>query len=184
MSDKNEFKNKLKELEANLKNSKVQRELKNHNLNLNDLEQTIQYYNENFEQFNDEDFNDISTKVNALVNQSNESVFSIYAHKFTNTANYLIDNRPIVKLNVNANFTIKDNTQISEEEFSKRYDKLIENLKVEGEESNLILETPYEKKPLKIYKNNNNSIIIVKESGKNYSTTKNKFGARYEIHNQ
>ena len=53
MSNRNEFKKKLKELEANLKNSKVQEELKKHNLNLDDLKQTIQYYYDNFEQFND-----------------------------------------------------------------------------------------------------------------------------------
>lgn len=165
MSNKNEFKQKLKELEANLKNAKVQDELKKCNLNLDDLEETIQYYNENFEQFNDEDFNDISIKVNELVSQSNESVFSVYAHRFTNTANYLIDNRPIVELDVNDNIDTKDNIKISEEEFSKRYDKLIEALNFEGEECNLILETPTkEQKPFKVFKNKYKSLAIYAKS--------------------
>ena len=51
MSNNNEFKRKLKELEANLKNAKVQNELKKCNLNLDDLEQVIQYYYKNAEQF-------------------------------------------------------------------------------------------------------------------------------------
>lgn len=168
MNNKNEFKQKLKELEANLKNSKVQRELKNHNLNIDDLEQTIQYYNENFKQFNDEDFNDISAKVNELVSQSNESSFSLYAHKFTNIANYLINNHPVIELDINDKLDIEDNIKISEEEFSKRYDKLIENLNFEDEECNLILETPSkEKKPFKVFKNKNNSLAIYAISSKN-----------------
>ena len=165
MSNNNEFKRKLKELEANLKNAKVQNELKKCNLNLDDLEQAIQYYYKNAEQFSDEDFNNISTKVDELVSQSNESVFSIYSHKFTNTANYLIDNRPIVELDVNNN-DIKDNIKISEKEFSLRYDKLIEALNFEGEECNLILETPSkEQKPFKIFKNKQKSLLIYAKSG-------------------
>lgn len=165
MSNNNEFKRKLKELEANLKNAKVQNELRKCNLNLDDLEQAIQHYYKNAEQFSDEDFNNISTKVDELVSQSNESVFSIYSHKFTNTANYLIDNRPIVELDVNNN-DIKDNIKISEKEFSLRYDKLIEALNFEGEECNLILETPSkEQKPFKIFKNKQKSLLIYAKSG-------------------
>ena len=165
MSNNNEFKRKLKELEANLKNAKVQNELRKCNLNLDDLEQAIQYYYKNAEQFSDEDFNNISTKVDELVSQSNESVFSVYSHKFTNTANYLIHNRPIVELDVNNN-DIKDNIKISEKEFSLRYDKLIEALNFEGEECNLILETPSkEQKPFKIFKNKQKSLLIYAKSG-------------------
>ena len=165
MSNNNEFKRKLKELEANLKNAKVQNELKKCNLNLDDLEQVIQYYYKNAEQFSDEDFNNISTKVDELVSQSNESVFSVYSHKFTNTANYLIHNRPIVELDVNNN-DIKDNIKISEKEFSLRYDKLIEALNFEGEECNLILETPSkEQKSFKIFKNKQKSLLIYAKSG-------------------
>lgn len=175
MNNKNEFKIKLKELEANLKNAKVQEELKKHNLNLDDLKQTIQYYYENVEQFDDENFNNISTKVDKLVSLSNKSAFSVYAHNFTNTANYLIDNRPIVKLDVNDNLDIQDNTKISEEEFSKRYDKLIEALNFEDEECNLILETPSkEKKPFKVYKNQNKSIVVKTQGGTTNTRTKDK----------
>ncbi len=174
MSNRNEFKKKLKELEANLKNSKVQEELKKHNLNLDDLKQTIQYYYDNFEQFNDEDFNNISTKINELVSQSNEGVFSVYAHRFTNTANYLIDNRPTVELDVNDNIDTKDNIKISEEEFSKRYDKLIEELNFEGEECNLTLETPSDRIPFKVYKNNNKSIVVETKGGTKNTRTKDK----------
>lgn len=174
MSNRNEFKKKLKELEANLKNSKVQEELKKHNLNLDDLKQTIQYYYDNFEQFNDEDFNNISTKINELLSQSNESAFSLYSYKFTNTANYLIDNRPTVELDVNDNIDTKDNIKISEEEFSKRYDILIEELNFEGEECNLTLETPSDRIPFKVYKNNNKSIVVETKGGTKNTRTKDK----------
>lgn len=174
MSNRNEFKKKLKELEANLKNAKVQNELKKCNLNLDDLKQTIQYYYDNFEHFKDEDFNDISTKIDELVSQSNEGVFSVYAHRFTNTTNFLIDNLPIVELDVNDNIDIKDNIKISEEEFSKRYDKLIEELNFEGEECNLTLETPSDRIPFKVYKNNNKSIVVETKGGTKNTRTKDK----------
>lgn len=164
MNNKNELKIKLKELEANLKNHNVQKELESQNLNLDDLKQTIHFYLEKIEQFDDEDFKSISTKVNELVSHSNQSAFSVYSHKFINTARYLMDNRPVVDLGVDDNLDIQDNTKISEEEFSKRYDKLVEALNFEGEECNLILETPSEKKPFKIYKTKTKSLAIYAET--------------------
>ena len=160
MNNKNELKIKLKELEANLKNITVQNELERQNLNLDDLKQTIQYYYENIEQFNAEDLNIISTKVFRLVFLGNQTVFSGNAHEFTNIAHYLIDNRPVVDIGVDDNLNIQDNTQISEEEFSKRYDTLIESLNFEGEECSLILETPSEKRPFKVYKTKTKSLAI------------------------
>ena len=50
MSNKNEFKQKLKELEANLENYKIQKELESNKFNIDDLKQTIQFYYKNIEQ--------------------------------------------------------------------------------------------------------------------------------------
>ena len=165
MSNKNEFKQKLKELEANLENYKIQKELESNKFNIDDLKQTIQFYYKNIEQIKDEDLNNILIKVNELVSHSNNSAFLAYSHKFINTARYLINNLPEVEPDIDDNFNIQNNAQISEEEFSKRYDKLIEALNFEGEECNLILETTSkEQKPFKVFKNKNKSLAIYAKS--------------------
>lgn len=164
MNNIKELKIKLKELEANLENSSVQIELENNEFNLDDLKQTIQYYYKNIEHMNDEDLKIISTKVNELVSHSNNSAFSIYSHQFINTARYLINNHPVIELSIDDNLDTQDDIKISEEEFSKRYDELIENLNFEDEECNLILETPSEKKPFKIYKTKSKSLAIYANS--------------------
>ena len=165
MSNKNEFKQKLKELEANLKNYNIQKELERNKFNIEDLKQTIQFYYKNIEQIKDEDLNNILIKVNELVSHSNNSAFLAYSHKFINTARYLINNLPEVEPDIDDNFNIQNNAQISEEEFSKRYDKLIEALNFEGEECNLILETTSkEQKPFKVFKNKNKSLAIYAKS--------------------
>ena len=165
MSNKNEFKQKLKELEANLENYKIQKELESNKFNIDDLKQTIQFYYKNIEQIKDEDLNNILIKVNELVSHSNNSAFLAYSHKFINTARYLINNLPEVEPDIDDNFNIQNNAQISEEEFSKRYDKLIEALNFEGEECNLILEkTSKEQKPFKVFKNKNKSLAIYAKS--------------------
>ena len=165
MSNKNEFKQKLKELEANLENYKIQKELESNKFNIDDLKQTIQFYYKNIEQIKDEDLNNILIKVNELVSHSNNSAFLAYSHKFINTARYLINNLPEVEPDIDDNFNIQNNAQISEEEFSKRYDKLIEALNFEGEECNLILETTSkEQKSFKVFKNKNKSLAIYAKS--------------------
>lgn len=164
MSNKNELRIKLKELEANLENNNIQKELENNQFNIDDLKQTIQFYYKNIEQINDEDLMDISTKVNELVSHSNNSSFSLYSHKFINTARYLINNPPKVELDIDDNFSIQDNTQISEEEFLNRCEKLIEQLGYEHEEPKLILKTKVDKKEFKVFKNKNKSIIYFAEN--------------------
>lgn len=169
MTDKNELKIKLKELEANLENNKIQIELENNKFNIDDLKQTIQFYYKNIEQINDEDLKNILTKVNELVFHSNKSAFSVYSHKFINTARYLINNFPEVKPDID---DIQDNIKISEEEFSKWCDQLIEALNFEGEKANLILETPSDRVPFQVYKNSNNSIVVKTKGGTTNTRTK------------
>ena len=54
---------------------------------------------------------------------------------------------------------------ISEEEFSKRYDNLVNLLNDSVENSNLTLYTKSENKPFKLFRNSNNSITAVSGSG-------------------
>jgi hypothetical protein len=167
MSNKNELKIKLKELEANLENNNVQKELESNKFNIDDLKQTIQFYYKNIEQINDEDLKNISAKFNELVSQSNNSTFSVHSHKFINTARYLINNLPEVEPDIDDNFSIQNNTQISEEEFLNRCEKLIEQLGYEYEEPKLILKTQVDKKEFRVFKNKNKSIIYFAENSTN-----------------
>ena len=171
MSNKNELKIKLKELEANLENNNVQKELESNQFNIDDLKQTIQFYYKNIEQINDEDLKNILTKVNELVSHSNNSAFSVYSHKFINTARYLINNLPEVEPDIDDNFSIQNNTQISEEEFLNRCEKLIEQLGYEHEEPKLILKTQVDKKEFRVFKNKNKSIIYFAENSTNGMST-------------
>jgi hypothetical protein len=171
MSNKNEFKQKLKELEANLENNNVQKELENNKFNIDDLKQTIQFYYKNIEQINEEELKNISIKVNELVSHSNKSAFSVYSHKFINTARYLINNLSEVEPKMDDNFSIQNNTQISEEEFLNRCEKLIEQLGYEHEEPKLILKTQVDEKEFRVFKNKNKSIIYFAENSTNGMST-------------
>lgn len=71
----------------------------------------------------------------------------------------------VKKLNLDSSQNDGKNIQnniniIDEQEFEKRYMKLVSLLNSEDVESNLILYTKAEKKPFKLYKNSNNSIFI------------------------
>jgi hypothetical protein len=77
-------------------------------------------------------------------------------------ANY-VDIVDIMNFLVSAlpDYDYNENKQISKEEFSLRYDKLINLLKTQDEECNLILKTKVQNQPFKIFTNKNNSIIFV-----------------------
>lgn len=157
----NQLKINLQELESNLANETVQVVLKNNNFELGKLENSIKSYYKNIEQIKDEDLlKKIESKINELISYSNESNFHSYIHKFINAANFLIANTPVESTNIDNNFDALNEIKISEEEFSKRYDKLIETLNFEDEESNLVLETPSGKKPFKVYKTKTKSLAI------------------------
>ena len=170
----NQLKIKLKELETNLQNKTVQATLQGGGFSLEDFEESLQSYYKNIEQIQDDDLlKIIETKILELISYSNEPRFVSYSHKFINAANFLISNTPKEpKIEKN---DISESTQILEKEFSKRYDKLIEALNFEGEECNLILETPSkEKKPFKVYKNQNKSIVVKTQGGTTNTRTKDK----------
>lgn len=160
----NQFKIKLQELESNLENAKLQNILNAENFDLDNLKTAIKYYTDNIELVEDTDLlSTISEKINELIAHSNQSAFQVYSHKFINAANFLIKNAVKKSVDINDNLNEKDNL-ISEEEFSTRYDRLIEYLNSEDKECNLILETPSERKPFKVYKTKTKSLAIYAKS--------------------
>lgn len=160
----NQFKIKLQELESNLENAKLQNILNAENFDLDNLKTAIKYYTDNIELVEDTDLlSTISEKIDELISHSNQSTFQVYSHKFINAANFLIKNAVKKSVDINDNVNEKDNL-ISEEEFSTRYDRLIEYLNSEDKECNLILETPSERKPFKVYKTKTKSLAIYAKS--------------------
>jgi hypothetical protein len=165
--DVNQFKIKLQELESNLENTKVQEVLQHENFSLSKLKESIINYLDNIEQITDDNLlKTIDKKVDELIAQSNKRAFSNYSHEFVNAANFLIKSTPLKSTNIDNDFIALDGIKISENEFSKRYDKLIDSLNFEGEEANLILETPSEKKPFRVYKTKTKSLAIYANSSK------------------
>ena len=165
--DNKQFKLKIKELQANLENEKVIQELTKQQFDLDDLNKKLEIFYNNIEQISDEHlFNEITKKINEQIEYTNERSFPSYSHRFINNGKFLISNIP-TEINTN---TEEDNSieevKISEDEFIERYNKLIELLNFEGEESNLVLETKSQGKPFKVYKTNVNSIAIYAESSK------------------
>lgn len=162
----NQLKIKLRELESNLESDKVRQVLQNQKFSLDKLNESIKKYFGGIEQIKDEDLlKTIEIKVNELITFSNSGNFDLYSHPFINAANFLINNTPNLKNNLN-DFHAFNEMQISEDEFTKRYEKLIEALNFEGEEANLKLETPSEKKPFKVFKTKTKSLAIYASSSK------------------
>ncbi len=161
-----DIKVELEKLRINLKNPRIEKALKVEGFDLNTLIDAINKYSVNLLTFIGETDKkliiSILTSIENLVKYSNESSFRAIIHQFINEANFLIENAP------------KDQI-IVENEFSKRYDKLIEILKLDNEEkSNLILETPSDKVPFQLFKNQNNSIIVLTKNGSKNSMSKEK----------
>jgi len=169
----NQIKIKIRELESNLENKTVQSILEENKFELEKLKRSLKDCDKYIEQINNEELiKTIETKINELISHSNQSRFRSYSHQFINAANFLISNTP-KETDLEEN-TIVEVAQISEEEFSKRYDKLIESLNFEGQESNLILETPSDKVPFQVYKNTNKSIVVKTKGGTTNTRTKEK----------
>lgn len=161
-----DIKAELEKLRINLKNPRIEKVLRAENFDLNILIEAINKYLMNILEFletNDQKLlMPIFTSIENLIKYSEKPSFRSYVHPFINEANFLIESM------------LKDEI-IKEEEFSKRYEKLINILKFENEEkSNLILETPSDNVPFQLFKNQNNSIIVLTKNGSKNSMTKDK----------
>lgn len=169
----NQIKIKIQKLQSNLENETVKDVLQHNNFDLDQLKNSLIDYDKYIETISNEDLiKTIETDINELVSQSNNSNFQSYSHQFINAANFLISNTP-KETDLDEN-TIVEAARISEDEFLGRYDKLIGLLNFEGEECNLILETPSDKVPFKVYKNNNKSIVVETKGGTKNTRTKDK----------
>ncbi len=154
----NQIQIKIRELESNLENNTVTRVLQNNHFELDKLKNSLKDYYRYIDQISDEDLiKTIETKINELISHSNNSNFIRYSHQFINAANFLILNTPKEQKNQENNTV--ETIQISEEEFSKRYDELIGTLNFESEESNLVLESPNHI-PFQIFNKENNLYIV------------------------
>ena len=160
-----DYQDLFEKLKINLKNPRIKKVLDGENFDLAPLQEAVNSYqnNEDLVKNTTEDrlLSSIVNSAKKLLLYSDEHSFSGVVHKFINEANVLIENSP------------KADT-ISEEDFVKRYDKLIEILHFENEKSNLILETPSDKVPFQLFKNQKNSIIILTKNNSKNSMTKEK----------
>jgi hypothetical protein len=151
----NQLRIKFQELKGNLTNPRTQTVLLEEKLDLNKLIDSIDNYLENIEQIQNEDLLKVLvTKLDRSIYITNNGVRS-YLDEFINIINFFIGSQP---KKVNDNYIENIESKINEEEFSLRYDKLIEFLNFDTEESNLILETSSEKKPFRVYKTKTNSL--------------------------
>jgi len=170
-----DFKITLDELAINLKNSRVIGVLNNVEFDLNKLKNAIRLYQENSEAIwnisSDKELEIINKKAKELLEYTNESNFRNFVHPFINAANFIIEKAP--KATEIASSKVVE-AKISEEEFSRRFDRLIDLLNFEIEESNLILETPSDKVPFKLFKNSESSIVVETKGGTKNTRTKDK----------
>lgn len=162
-----EYESLFEQLKIKLKNSRIKKVLDQEDFDLASLQEAVSWYqiNENTVRNTSEEhiLSAIIKSVKQLIAYSNEESFVLYVHKFINEANTLLE------------YASLENSNINENEFSKRYDRLIEILKLDNEEkSNLILETPSDKVPFQLFKNQNNSIIVLTKNGSKNSMTKEK----------
>ncbi|KIM10766.1 MAG: hypothetical protein KU37_08520 [Sulfuricurvum sp. PC08-66] len=171
--DKHQLNAKITELKSILENKTVQNVLQYKQFDLGRLSNFLDSFKKHIDEIDDDLLIKIESKINSLIEYSNSSSFTLYAELFINTANFLIlimeeENSKSVK------FTGDNKPKISEEEFSNRYEKLIEKLNLESEVCNLILETQSDKVPFKVYKNNYNSIVVETKGGTKSTRTKDK----------
>lgn len=160
-----QIKVKIKELQANLQNETVIKELETKQFDLNNFDKTLANFYKNIEQEKDEHLlNELVKKINEQVEYTNKRDFPYYSHQFRNNAKFLITNIPIEINEDKQEENLIEDIEISEEEFTNRYNKLIELLNFEDVEANLILETVSQRKPFKVYKTKTKSLAIYAES--------------------
>lgn len=176
----NDFINLLKELSINLKNTHIIQALEENNFDLESLKNAIQIYTSNENYITDDLLYKLVQKTNDLLKYTNESNFYPYYTKFLNPANYLIEFSKEIEI-AQENKILDDLlddvhplNQISEEEFSIRYENLIDALKFEGEESNLSLVTASGKVSFQVYKTSNRSLAFLTRGGSINKATKAK----------
>lgn len=116
-----------------------------------------------FESDNDGLISELESAVKTLVGFAQEGVDSSNIEYFLDQALFVMDNAP-KSTNLQSVEASSIMPQISREEFSERYDKLVDLLlDHKGENSNLILETESEKTPFKLFRRGGS--IAIKAGG-------------------
>ncbi len=165
----------FEQIEVNLTNPRIQQVLHEENFDLEGFQNVIKnYISQAHLVLNSEGgklFSTIIEKAKILLDYTKNPNFSTTIHNFFNTALYLSKHAP-----ANENFIDENNTKniISEEEFSIRYENLIDALKFEGEESNLSLVTASDKVSFQVYKTSNRSLAFLTRGGSINKATKAK----------
>lgn len=159
-----ELVNSFKELRINLKNSNVINLLEKEGLSVHRLTEAINKYISNEDYISDESLiNTLLQKTKTLIQLTNEGHFERYVKQCIPLASFIIESSTefdsIEKVFADGE-SERIPPSISEEEFSNRYDLLVSKLNIYPEESNLILETPAEKRLFKVFKNTANTIVI------------------------
>lgn len=137
----------------------------------------INYYIENknkLDFFNNTELNELYEELNKFIKYTeNESRIISNKVALLDSINFII--YYFDKLNEKPTIEVKviNQPKISEEEFSKRYDRLVTLLNDNPENSNLILNTK-ENVPFKLYRNSNNSISVFAGVSSKISLTKDR----------
>ena len=154
----------LKELKINLRNSNVIRLLEKEGVSINRLNDAIDKFISNEEYMSDEPLvKTLLQKIKELINYTNQGQFGAYVKACIPLTSFIIESS---KEFDSIEKVFEDSKRerilpsISEEEFSNRYDLLVSKLNIYPEESNLLLETPAEKRLFKVFKNTANTIVI------------------------
>ena len=124
----------------------------------------INYYIENknkLDFFNNTELNELYEELNKFIKYTeNESRIISNKVALLDSINFIIYYFDKLKDKPNIKIKVINQSKISEDEFSKRYDRLATLLNNSSDESNLILHTKSGNQPFKLFKNDSGSIII------------------------
>lgn len=129
----------------------------------------INYYLENknkLDFFNNTELNELYEELNKFIKYT-ENESRIISNKFAllDSINFIIYYFEKLNEKVPNKGKVINQPKISEDEFSKRYDRLTTLLNDSSENSNLILHTKLGNQPFQLFRNSNNSITAVIGSG-------------------
>ena len=151
---------------------------KSYNFEIDDFSSSINEYIEYKDKlylFNEIELSNLFEELNNFLDYtSNENKMLSNKVAVLDSINIIISYFNKLKGKPTIKVKVIEQLEISEDEFSKRYDKLINFLKYENENSNLELHTPNDKIAFKLYKNKSNTIVVEQKSGNKYSVTKDK----------
>lgn len=170
-----EYVDLFEQIEVNLTNPRIQQVLNEENFDTESFQNVIRNYISQADLVLASEgsklFSTIIEKAEILLDYTKNPNFSTTIHNFFNTALYLSKHAP-----TNEKFEDENSTDnlISEEEFSIRYDNLVDVLRFEGEKSNLTLFTVPEEAPFQVFKNSHRSLVFLTRGGNTNIATKSK----------